>query len=457
MFLSGKRQVLSLAAVTVLLVCGIIFFNDVNIQIRMREVKLFLQRSNRSDNSIDHIGLVMKYRLHKEMYENRISNEEINMTEVRVNSILSGLDREKSIPAAKYRYASVPVGYMINFIRYLIGMPRLREEDGGVEIAGIDVAYYYERNRLYHRAIDEYRKILSDGVNDRTLKAGVLLHQGYCYSILGDYEDAKRLYISVIKEYGDINVAVTAALLLRYIEGFRSEIERVVKTEKDSIEKGEKLYKLIAYRESINVLNRVERTVPQSEKAHIKYIRGRTFEELGETERAVDIYQDIIMEDTSSQYARDANRRIFIVGGLSAENTKVRELALKNSLMINDVSFGKLVEESEKFLPWEKDEQVFVQEKIIIPHEEREKARKIAREKKISMMIGKVEERISGGPVAVKTVVKPPEKRMVKIYTTDGNIFTGILINDSAGAVVVRTTFGEIKIEKTRISRRINL
>lgn len=457
MFLSGNRQGLSLAAVTVLLVCGIIFFNDVNIQIRMREVKLFLQRSNRSDNSIDHIGLVMKYRLHKEMYENRISNEEMNMTEVRVNSILSGLDREKGIPAAKYRYASVPVGCMINFIRYLIGMPRLREADGGVETAGIDIAYYYERNRLYHRAIDEYRKILNDGVNDRTLKAGVLLHKGYCYSILGDYEDAKRLYISVIKEYGDINVAVTAALLLRYIEGFRSEIERVVKSEKDSIEKGEKLYKLIAYRESINVLNRVEKTVPQSEKAHVKYIRGRTFEELGETERAVDIYQDIIMEDTSSQYASDANRRIFIVGGLSEENMKVRELALKNSLIINDAAFGKLVEESERFFPGEKDDPVFVQKKIIIPEDEGGKARKIAMEKKISMMIGKVEERISGGPVAVKAVVKPPEKRMVKIYTTDGNIFTGILINDSDGAVVVRTSFGEIKIDKSRISRRINL
>jgi hypothetical protein len=49
----------------------------------MREVKLFLQRSNRSDNSIDHIGLVMKYRLHKDLYENRISNDDLNIAEVK--------------------------------------------------------------------------------------------------------------------------------------------------------------------------------------------------------------------------------------------------------------------------------------------------------------------------------------------------------------------------------------
>jgi tetratricopeptide (TPR) repeat protein len=457
MFFSGKRYGLMLTSVTALLVGGIIFFNDVNIQIRMREVKLFLQRSNRSDNSIDHIGLVMKYRLHKDMYENRISNEELNIAEVRVNSILAGLERENIVSPVKYRYATIPVAYMINFIRYLIGMPPLREPDGGVETAGIDAAYYYERNRLYHRAIEEYSKILKEGVADRTLNAGVLLHQGYCYSILGDFDNARKLYISVIKDFGEINVAVTAALLLRYIEGFRSEIERVVKNEKDSIEKGEKLYKLIAYRESIEVLNRVEKTVPQSEKAHISYIRGRTYEELGDTGKAIDIYQDIVMENSSSQYAKDANRRIFIVGGLSAENAKVRELAMKNSAMLNDNAFGKLVEESERFISTDKDAVQFRPENDKLPGDNGERAQRLAREKKISMMIEKVEEKISGGDKSVKSVVQPSAKRGVKIYTIDGNIFTGILVSESGSSVTVRTSFGDIKIEKSRISRRISL
>lgn len=456
MFFSGNKNGFFLLAVTPLLVCGILLFNDVNIQIRMREVKLFLQRSNRSDNSIDHIGLVMKYRLHKELYENRISNDDLNIAEVRVNSILAGLDTGKDITTMRYRFASVPVVYMINFIRYLIGMPGLRESDGGVETEGIDIAYYYERNRMYHRAIEEYSKILNQGLGDRTLKAGVLLHQGYCYSILGDYNEAKKLYISVIKDYGDINVAVTAALLLRYMEGFRSEIERVVKTEKDSIEKGEKLYKLIAYRESINVLNRVEKSVPKSEKSHVKYIKGRTYEELGETDRAVDIYQDIVLEHTTSQYARDANRRIFIVGGLSAANKKVRELAIKNSLMLKDETFGKLVEESERFTHGDNKDILIIPDTVKLPDENGEKAGRLAREKKINMMISRVEERISGGPVVVKPAVKP-EEQMVKIYTTDGNIFTGTLVDDTGSSVVVRTSFGDIKIEKSRVSRRINL
>ncbi len=452
----GYRKELMLAGITALLVGVIAVFNDVNIQIRMREMKFFLHESNRTDNSIDHIGLVMKYRLHRDIYENRITTEEMNLIEVRVNAILSGMELEKKTLDGRYRYASVPVIHVTNFIRYLIGMPRLRRGRISDESGDIDIAYYYERNKLYHRAIEEYNRILEGGVEDRTLKAGILLHLGYCYSILGDFADAKKFYMSVIKDYGDINVAVTAALLLRYIEGFRSEIEKVVKY-RDSVEKGEKLYKLIAYRESLEVLNRVERSVSAGEKSKIKYFKGRTLEELGDADKAVDIYQEIVMDDTKSPYARDANRRIFIMGGLAAGGEKIRNLARKNNRLLDDSLFEKLVDENIKFSSWNRDETENRLKEILPDEQGEQKAAGTVREKKVEMMIRKVEERISG-KVQTREVRKVvPEKRMVRIYTTDGNIFTGILISDRGGAVVVRTSLGDIRIEKSRISRRIDL
>jgi hypothetical protein len=169
----------------------------------------------------------------------------------------------------------------------------------------------------------------------------------------------------------------------------------------------------------------------------------------------VDIYQDIVMEDTSLQYAKDANRRIFIVGGLSPENSKVRELAMKNSVLLNDETFGKLSEESVRFAPAD-DEIYFIPERSVNADDGAD-ARDLAKLKKIEKMIERVDERISGKTVHEKTLIKTPERRMVKIYTTDGNIFTGTLINDAGGSVVIRTSFGDISIEKTRISRRINL
>lgn len=455
MVISAYRRELLLGVAAALLVGFFVFFNDVNIQIRMREVRIFLQRSNRSDNSIDHIGLVMKYRMHKEMYENRMTSAEMNMIEVRINSILAGTDGAVNPAEIKYRYAAIPVTHMINIIRYIIGMPSLSDEETASDIGDIDIAYYYERNRLYLKAIEEYQKILDGGVDDRTLKGGVLLHQGYCYSILGDYQNAKKLYMSVIRDYGDINIAVTAALLLRYIEGFRSEIELVVNSEKDSVEKGEKLYKLIAYRESLEVLNRVENSVPLSEKPRFKYLKGRTYEELGDTDRAVDIYQNIVMDDSSSTYARDANSRIFIIGGLGTGGAKIRELAMKNSEMLNDSAFDRLVEESEKYSAVESKsvERDIKKEDNSIE----EKSSSLVKEKKVEKMIRMVDDRMS---IKSGRKVKPdtqPEKRMVKIYTSDGNIFTGTIVSESGGTVVVRTSLGDIRIEKSMISRRINL
>lgn len=443
-----------LSAMTALLVGVIIVFNDINIQIRMREVKVFLQRSNRTDNSIDHIGLVMMYRLHRDMYENRITSEDVSMIEVRLNSILSSVESEKVIPQGKYVYATVPVVYAINFIRGIIGMPDLSDSSADAENGAIDIAYYFERSRLYHRAIEEYQGIIDAGVSDRNTASGVLLHMGYCYSILGDYENARRFYLRVIKDYGDINIAVTAAILLRYIEGFRSETERILATEKDSVNKGEKLYKLIAFRESLEVLARVEKSVSPAEKPRIKFLKGRTLEELGEVEKAVDIYQGIVMEDSSSKYAIEANRRIFVAGSITPSGGKLLQLAEKNSLMIKDSSFSKLIEENARYSPAEK---TGLPEVTVSADEIQRRASSAVREKKIEMMIRQVDRRMNVKTAGKGETAVIPEKRLIKIYTTDGNIFTGTLMNDSGGTVTVRTSIGDIKIEKSRISRRIDL
>ncbi len=454
---SGYKGQFILGGITALLVGVIILFNDINIQIRMREVKLFLQRSNRSDNSIDHIGLVMKYRMHKDLYENRISPEEMNLIEVRINSVLEGMEYEKFEVNRRYRYATEPVMYVINFIRFLIGMPTLRDGMDRSESDYIDIAYFYERNRLYPRAIEQYQKIIENGITDRSLKAGVLLHLGYCHSILADYDSARKFYISVVKDFGDISIAVTAAILLRYIEGFHLESERIIGVEKDSVEKGEKLYKLMAYRESFNVLTRVEKTLPEREKSRIKFFKGRILEALGDTERAVDIYQDIIMKDSSSPYAIDSNQRIYIAGGTSFGGEKIRELAVKNSSMLNDNAFVKLVEEGAKYiLHGKEDSGLSIKDKLSAEIPEW-KTSGIVQEKKIEMMIRKVDARISTSGAKRLKGETPDSETMVKIYTTDGNIFTGTIVSDAGDIIVIRTSLGDITIEKSRVSRRINL
>jgi tetratricopeptide (TPR) repeat protein len=456
--ISGKYITeISLTVITVLIVAVTVLFNDINIQIRIKEIRVFLQRSNREDNSLDHIGLVMKYRLHKAMYDNRISDEDTSIIEARINSILSGREEESAVLPGKYRYMYLPVIFTINLIRSVIGMPQIKDMKEDEVNLNLEVAYYYERNKDYKRAIALYNQILNEPVTGRSLKAGVLLHQGFCYSIIGEYENARSKYLTVIKDYGDFSTAVTAAVMLRYLEGFRTEIEKVLRTEKDSSAKGDKLYKLIAYTESYEVLKRIENTSSPSEKEKIKFYKGRTLEEMGESGKAVEIYQRIILDNPKSDYAVSANRRIFLVGSVNFEGQKIRKLAVENNKLIDDNTLVKMAEEDLKFREIGSD-QVNASEahktfadKIISGN-----SNAAAEAGSIDRMIKKVEEKINEKKNTVRKNSPAAEVR-VKIFTKDGNIFIGTLVNETADEIVINSSLGNIKIKKSGISRRINL
>ena len=53
-----------------------------------------------------------------------------------------------------------------------------------------------------------------------------------------------------------MKIASTAALLIQYLEGFQKEKEKVLK-EKNSIKKGEKLFHLLAYDDSLKVIKNI--------------------------------------------------------------------------------------------------------------------------------------------------------------------------------------------------------
>ncbi len=451
---------ISLAGITAAVVGLTVMFNDINIQIRIKELRVFLQRSSREDNSIDHIGLVMKYRLHKEMYENRIAVEDTSIIEARINSILSGRAEESNDLPAGYGYLSIPVLHVINLIRSVTGMPHIeavKEDDLNLSL---EVAYYFERNKDYKRAIALYNQILNEPSSGRALKAGVLLHQGFCYSIIGDFEKAKSKYLTVIKDYSEINTAVTAAVMLRYLEGFRTEIEKVLATEKDSTLKGEKLYKLIAYTQSYEVLKRIENTALSSEKEKIKFFKGRTLEEIGEAGKAVEIYQQIITDNPQSEYAASANRRIFLVGSVNYEGEKIKQLAIENNRLVNNDTLNKMIEEDSKFkIKESNNKEILKSIKIKDPFAEKLTSGDFSlgiQSGLIDRMIKKAEER-ANDKKSITNNKSTPDKVKVKIFTNDGNIFTGILMKETPDQIVINSSLGVIKINKSKISRRINL
>jgi len=455
MILRAYKTEAALTGITIGIILMMVLFNDINIHIRIREIKLFLQSSNRVDNSIDHIGLIMKYRLHKKMYENKITLEESNIIEMRVNSILSEETYNKKIIQEKYQYLSIPVLHTINFFRYLTGMESIRDIERDDSDVNLEIAYYYERNKKYRKAIQTYDSILKKGDISRPYRASILLHQGFCYSILGNYNMAREKFMGIIKKHGDVSVAVTAAVLLRYIEGFKSEIDKVLKSDPDSIVKGEKLYKLIAYRESYEVIKKIEKSIAPKDISRIKFFKGRCLEEMAEKEKALNLYQEIILKDTKSEYARSANRRIYLTAAAEPDGERIKTLAMKNNLILKDKTLKKMIQEETRIVRTSSHEMKIKKKKIFIKtlkKHEKGQPKSVREMKSLDTMIRSIDKKIKLRNIKLDRAVIPER---VKIYTTDGNIFTGTITRESKEFLILKTSIGSIKIDKNKISRQI--
>ncbi|HEY1406725.1 MAG TPA: tetratricopeptide repeat protein [Spirochaetota bacterium] len=450
------RTEITLIVVTSLTIGFMIFFNDTIKLVRVNELKLFLQKINRDDNNLDHIGLVMKYRQRREQYNNNNIQDNDDLVEMRVQSILSTSDRGEKINFEKNNILIAPALYSINIFRLIMGKPPIKNMAENKSGVYLDIAYYYERNNFYKKALEIYQKALSEEKMDKSQKAGIILHEGFCYSIIGDYKEAKSKYETVIKDYGNESVAVTAALLLRYLEGFMQEIDKVLASE-DSVEKGVKLYNLIAYDESLKVFDKVEKNMNVQDKAKIKYFKGRCYEELAMKDKVINTYQELIEEDPTSQYAKLANRRIYIAGSTARNGDKIKELSLKNNQLLKDETLNQMQTEEVKIKkaaePQEQKKDDLLEKELAKVENEAPIFNK-EEIKSYDRIMEKVDTEIKKQEDAAvpKKVVKRDVK--VKVNTNDGNTFIGTITEETPEYINLSTIIGTIKIEKKQIDNR---
>lgn len=445
---------ITLVLVTAFVISFMALLNDINRQIRIKELRIYLLSSNREDNNIDHIGLVMKYQLHKKMYENRLSQDEADLIESRVNAILNAAATDRAVSMDRYRYLSLPTLWTINAMRFLIGKAPIVDPSEDSAHSYLEAAYYYERNNCYARALEAYGRALDRERNNAALASSIILHQGYCQSILGNYNEAKERYQTVIRIYGDRPLAATAIILLRYIEGFKSELDRVLKEEPDSLEKSDKLYKLIALKEAMAVISRVEKTAPPAERARVGYLKGRIYEDLSEKEKAIDTYQGIVVDDPSSQYARLANRRIYLAGTTASNGAKVRNLAIINNRTLNDPVLKKMKDQEKKLVPVKEPaprapEEIRVEEEAarpVIDIEKLETKKKVEEADALARDLGK---KIDAGEENAQAC-----QVSWRITTAEGNIFVGEITAETEEKITLKTLIGNVTIPVNKIVKR---
>jgi tetratricopeptide (TPR) repeat protein len=450
---------ISLLLIT-LFVIGLMFqLNDITRHIRIRELRLLLLKNVNKESNIDHIGLLARYRIQKMKYEKLINQEEADREEIKVASILTDRLFVRSVPIDKYKYISKPALVMINFFRSMTGKsPIMDPQDNRANIF-LEIAYYYERNSYFPRALKIYDKALSEEKYDRSKIAAIQLHRGYCYAIKGEYPTARKELRKVIENYGHRPVANTALILLRYITGFKTETDRVMRSMKDSLNKIEKLYHLNAPGNAMNIIEKIGKRFSGKERAKMLYIKARCLEELSKKEKAIDTYQMIINEGDDLTYARSANRRIYISGALASNSNgeRVKELAIKNNASLNDGAFKRMLQDESKLRDDDRKNS-WMNEQISLSQDQNT----VLKTERIKSLKNREADSTTKKPVQKRKRPKPLKKRVggkvkakeltVRIKTREGSVFIGIIKKETADSLVIHSILGDVEIPKKNIT-----
>ena len=427
-----KKITIIAVAISIAVALTAFFFlvNDVVISIRLNELRENLLEQNRAESNMDHIALIATYRINKNIYEKKISQENADALEARISS-LAREDKaaQPAVRSVKYDIISRSALGLINFNRMIIGKPFLKyRRTPSQNFTDLDTAYFYERNYLFNRAIELYDKVLKNVNLDNALRSSVLLHQGYCYALAGLDTKAMNNYSVIINKYVNENSAVTAAILSRYLEGFNVARERVLSSTADPLQRSQDLVNLLAYKQALGILEEEEKKADVSDIPRIKYFKARCLTGMGQPEKAVVNYLQVITSSPSSQYAKYSNRKLFMIGTRAGGNNSITKLSEKLNAKLNDPSLTEMVENQKDNPEQEIEVQNF--ENIKIPEELLEKTEKLTETSSNS-------EKIS---------------RYMIIQTSDGNTFKGTLIEQSDMEISLQTSIGRINVKRDKIT-----
>ena len=116
----------------------------------------------------------------------------------------------------------------------------------------------------------------------------------------------------------------------------------------DDIETVVKLVQLNSFHNAQAMLDRLEVAEVDDEiKAKVAYYRGRLLEENGEKSKAIETYQEMILEYYRYEIAKNANRRILVMAANHSNRAEINALAVENNKLLKDEGFDNILELNE--------------------------------------------------------------------------------------------------------------
>ena len=451
-----NRNIIILIIISIITIAGLSILNDVYLNIRINELTIYLQKIDQKESNVGHVQLIMKYNNSMQLYERTMSRDHAELVDLKISSITAYRTKYKTVRLKKYAFLSIPALHVVNFYRFFLGKEPIRNIQTDKRSSNLDIAYYYERNNLYKKALDYYRKTLVEDMINRNLIGSVMLHQGFSYAMLNRYKDARNLYEKILQSYNnDEIVVVTAAVLLNYLNVFKNEENKISKIP-DSIDKSKKLYNLFAFKKALKTLKNVETGEKPSQKAQVDYLKAQYYNEIGMKEKSANLFLKIITDNPKSKYAKLSNRQLYIIGSRLGENNSIKKLAENGNRVYNDNVISTMMKEKNFSLTDEN--QIGISKKINLNSELLTMIKQISADDNVQDHFAKEEKKSldKRKPAGTKKIsqgktVPSYIGKKIKVSTKDGSLWIGKVIKSTSTHIHVMTFIGRVNIKKDGI------
>ena len=447
-------------------------------EVRIKELKHTLQKVNQQDSS-SALRLISRYELIKKRYGSSAESAKDYLKEGELLAAQSAEFNGAKLSIDSLSFLEKPAIFVVNVFASITGTPKVRDlaEDRGYKLLG--TAYFYVRKREFSKAINIYNAALKHYEGDIENLAYIYLHMGFCQSFISNLDEALANYEKVSKMNDGVmgTVADVLAGLLRNVNKGLAKVDRMRK----SVKKGVSYYKLMAYNQAIDILNDLEKS-KKTQKLY--FYRGRSYEELGNLKSAIADYRRVIKIDFRSDYAKNANRRIYLLGAFYADNKILKEESKKNAITLKDTAFIKKIENFEKAVDknnisnLKKDEAIkktleFIKDTtgktVVVAKVESlkkvevkqpEKIKKVFKEepKPLKEKKAYLKKKIADPTLSKnqrKELLKKRYKKLDMIYTKDGQRFVGRVISKSNAKVTIVTVSEVIRVPDNKIAMQL--
>ncbi|WP_078128615.1 hypothetical protein [Leptospira alexanderi] len=304
----------------------IVLFGLIVLDTKLYELKVTLEKRKLFNFSFSSEILRSKF-------ESILSNRENIRAEMNLNNLQSSLiesnQLEKFSVGILQNFGSV----LINSVRFVTGKPPIDFEISSTKIRLLERAFTLERNQAFKEAYQTYGESLKTFAKGTDESGFILLHQGFCLAVQGEFDHALKDLESVLENNPGTVFANDAEILIAIVQKSKQSAKEIEENF-DSPESRARAY--FAKGNYPKVLEEFAKSEMTS--AEMKYIQAYSFEKTGNQNVAITEYAKLAFSNTNKEIAIKANRRLMMLGHYYNAGNEIVKISDKNAERLGDTS-----------------------------------------------------------------------------------------------------------------------